>query len=202
MATFHKAFQVFSSTENSNSIRMPQKHLETTLYMYQVHTLASNLEKYSADPAKVCAQYPWATRFAMGHPLAPWQRPAVWTDEQKVKFITSIWMGADLGSYLVNDWYEYADQAGAFAINSEVLLDGQQRLTALEEYLLGRFGVPDASGQVRFWSELGNEERQRFLNMPFAQARVSSSDEVTLRQAYDLRAFGGTPHSEDQRASS
>lgn len=80
--------------------------------------------------------------------------------------------GADLGSYLVNDWYAYADRAGAFAINSEVLLDGRQRLTALEGYLLGEFGVPDESGQVRYWSELGNDERRHFLNMLFAQARV------------------------------
>ncbi|MBA6098549.1 DUF262 domain-containing protein [Pseudomonas juntendi] len=201
MSSHCVAFQIFSSADDSNYIRMPQKQLETTLYMHQVHTLASNLEKFTADPAKARAQYPWATRFAMGHPLAPWQRPTVWTDEQKVRFITSIWLGADLGSYLVNDWYAYADRTGAFAINSEVLLDGQQRLTALEDYLLGEFGVPDESGQVRYWSELGNVERRRFLNMPFAQAQVHSSDEAALRQAYDLRAFGGTPHTDDQRAT-
>ncbi|GLO12116.1 hypothetical protein PPUJ20028_06970 [Pseudomonas putida] len=201
MASNHPTFQIFSGTDDTSCICMPQNHLASTLYMHQVHTLASNLEKFSADPAKARAQYPWAIRFAMGHPLAPWQRPAVWIDEQKVRFITSIWMGADLGSYLVNEWYAYADRTGAFAINSEVLLDGQQRLTALEGYLLGEFGVPDALGQVRFWSELGNAERRRFLNMPFAQARVHSDDETALRQAYDLRAFGGTPHTEDQRAS-
>ncbi|MFJ4347658.1 DUF262 domain-containing protein [Pseudomonas sp. NPDC089401] len=201
MLTTNAVFQRFNGADESGSVRMPHKQLDATLHMFQVDMLAANLEAYSADPEQARAKYPWATRFAMGHPLAPWQRPAVWTDEQKVRFITSIWMGADLGSYLVNEWYAYADRTGAFAINSEVLLDGQQRLTALEGYLLGEFGVPDALGQVRFWSELGNAERRRFLNTPFAQARVHSDDETALRQAYDLRAFGGTPHTEDQRAS-
>lgn len=169
--------------------------------MFQIDMLASNLEAYSADPARARGKYPWATRFAMGHPLAPWQRPAAWTEEQKVRFITSIWMGSDLGSYLVNGWYEFAANGDAYELNSEVLLDGQQRLTALEGYLLGKFGVPDADGGVRYWSEVGDKERKRFLAMPFAQARVHSGDEAALRKVYDLRAFGGTPHTEDQRAS-
>jgi hypothetical protein len=167
--------------------------------MLQWTCLPQKLEKYLADPGGVKAKYPWATRFAMGHPLATWQRPAVWTEGQQVRFITSVWIGGDLGSYLVNGWYEF-DAQGAYVTNSEVLLDGQQRLIALEGYLLGRFGVPDASGQVRQWSELGYNERRRFLGMTFTQARVHSGDERTLRQIYDLRAFGGTSHSEDQRA--
>ncbi len=179
---------------------MPKKQLDASLQMFQIDMLASNLEAYSVDPARARAKYPWATRFAMGHPLAPWQRPAVWTEEQQVRFITSIWMGSDLGSYLVNGWYEFVE-GGAYELNSEVLLDGQQRLTALESYLLGKFGVPDADGCVRYWSEVGDKERRRFLGMPFAQARVHSGDEAALRKVYDLRAFGGTPHSEDQRAS-
>ena len=179
---------------------MPQKELNATLQMFQVDVLASNLESYLIDPARARAKFPWAARFAMGHPLAPWQRPAVWTQDQQVRFINSIWMGSDLGSYLVNGWYEFAD-GGAYELNSEVLLDGQQRLTALEDYLLGMFGVPDADGCVRYWSEIGDRERKRFLGTPFAQARVHSSDEAALRKVYDLRAFGGTQHSEDQRAS-
>ena len=199
MATSNSVFQRLSGADGSGSIRMPQKELNATLQMFQVDVLASNLESYSINPERARAKYPWATRFAMGHPLAPWQRPAVWTEEQQVRFITSIWMGSDLGSYLVNGWYEFAD-GGAYAQNSEVLLDGQQRLTALESYLLGKFGVPDADGCVRYWAEVGDKERKRFLAMPFAQARVHSSDEAALRKVYDLRAFGGTQHTEDQRA--
>ena len=200
MLTSNAVFQRLSGADDSGSIRMPQKQLDATLYMFQVDMLAVNLEAYAADPARAHAKYPWAARFAMGHPLAPWQRPAVWTEEQQVRFITSIWMGSDLGSYLVNGWYEFAD-GGAYELNSEVLLDGQQRLTALESYLLGKFGVPDADGCARYWAEVGDKERKRFLAMPFAQARVHSGDEAALRKVYDLRAFGGTPHTEDLRAS-
>lgn len=187
------------SGADESIVRMPQQQLVAQVFMFQVDMLAANLEKYSADPDGVKAKYPWATRFAMRHPLATWQRPAVWTEGQLVRFITSAWMGGDLGSYLVNGWYEFDDK-GAYVTNSEVLLDGQQRLTTLEGYLLGLFGVPDASGHVRLWSELGYNERRRFLGMTFTQARVHSGDERALRQIYDLRAFGGTPHSEAQRA--
>ena len=200
MTTQNVVFQRHSGPDES-TVRMPQQHLMAQVFMLQVDMLAANLEKYSADPGGVKAKYPWATRFAMGHPLATWQRPAVWTEGQQVRFITSVWIGGDLGSYLVNGWYEF-DAQGAYVTNSEVLLDGQQRLAALEGYLLGRFGVPDASGQVRLWSELGYNERRRFLGMTFTQARVHTGDEIALRQIYDLRAFGGTSHSEDQRTAS
>jgi hypothetical protein len=199
MTTQNVVFQRHSGPDES-TVRIPQQHLMAQVFMFQVDMLAANLEKYSADPGGVKAEYPWATRFVMGHPLATWLRPAVWTEEQQFRFITSVWIGGDLGSYLVNGWYEFDDK-GAYLSNSGVLLDGQQRLTALEGYLLGRFGVPDVSGHVRLWSELGDNERRRFLGMTFTQARVHSGDASALRQISDLRAFGGTSHSEDQRAA-
>ena len=147
--------------------------------------------------------YPWATRFAMGYPLLFCQRELKWDDEQKVRFIESIWAGVDVGSHLVNNVHEFEGSGITLRYRefSQVLLDGQQRLTALEDYVFNRFAVPDAGGVPRFWRELPRTERRRFGNFHFAQATIASYDEALLVRAYNLRALGGTPHEESERAT-
>jgi hypothetical protein len=117
------------------------------------------------------------------------------------RFITAVWSGADLGSYVTNEWCESAGADGVLAENSEVLLDGQQRLYSLEEYFLDRLAVPDIQGQPRVWSELGKVERRRFLSTIFTHSQVSSGDEVALRKTYDLCALGVAPRTHNQRAA-
>ncbi|MBA6041987.1 hypothetical protein GIB65_02735 [Pseudomonas lactis] len=136
----------------------------------------------------------------MGMPVPTWARCVQWNVGQQARFITAVWSVGDLGSYLTNDWCEPASTGKAFAENSEILIDGQQRLHCLEEYFLDRLGVSDAQGQSRVWSELGNGERKRFLSKIFTQARVSSGDEAALRKTYDLCALGVVPRSFEQRA--
>lgn len=187
--------------DNSNTRRMPRSALDTNTSPRTVGELISRLEDYSKNPAKWQAEFPWAARFVMGYPLPSWQRPPVWSLEQKVRFITSLWEEVDVGSYLVNDQFEFADKTRTFREFSDVLLDGQQRLTALQEYLLGEYAVPDAEGKPCFWHELSRVERRFFSNKTFPRATVRTWDEDLLRKAYDLRSFGGTPHEEHERAS-
>ena len=54
---------------------------------------------------------------------------------------------------------------------------------------------------MRYWGDLPRVERRRFGLFHFARANIKSWDEQKLRLAYDLRAFGGTPHTEEQRAA-
>jgi hypothetical protein len=124
----------------------------------------------------------------MSMPVPTWARGVQWNVGQQACFLTVVWSGVDLGSYLTNDWCEPANASRALAEHSEILIDGQQRLHSLEEYLLDRLAIPDAQGQPRIWSELGNGERKRFLSTIFTHVRVSSGDEVTLRGTYDLCA--------------
>ncbi len=181
-------------------IVMPHDVINARTRALSIGELLGRLEAFTENQLSGAYKYPWATRFAMGYPLPSWQRPLVWTPMQKVRFIYSIWSGGEIGSYLVNDIFEFVgdDQTREF---TDVLLDGQQRLTTLEEYVTDRFAVPDREGTLRFWSELPPPERRRFARHQFSQATVSSWDEKLLRLAYDLRAFGGTAHNEDQRAS-
>jgi hypothetical protein len=194
-------FQRYADDEPSElRIQMPQRVLATTVSHYPIDVLVGHWEKYLVDPSSARELFPWATRFVMGMPVPTWARGLEWNLGQKSRFISTVWSGADLGSYLTNDWYESESGGRALAENSEVLIDGQQRLHSLEEYLLDRLAIPDAQGQPRIWSELGNGERKRFPSTIFTHVRVSSGDEVALRGTYDLCALGVVPRSFDQRA--
>lgn len=194
-------FQRYADDETSDlSIQMPQRTLATTISHYPIDVLASNLEKYLVDPSSAHDQHPWAARFIMGMPVPRWARGLEWNVGQKSRFISAVWSGADLGSYLSNEWCDSSGARSSLDENSEILIDGQQRLHSLEEYFLDRLAVPDTQGQPRIWSELGNGERKRFLSTIFANARVSSGNEVALRKTYDLCAMGVMSRSMDQRA--
>lgn len=194
-------FQRYADDETSDPrIPMPQRFLSTTVSYYPIDVLARHLEKYLVDPSSTHDRYPWAARFVMGMPVPTWSRGLEWNVGQQARFITAVWSGVDLGSYLTNDWCEPASTRRVLAENSEILVDGQQRLHSLEEYFLDRLAVPDAQGQARVWSELGNGERKRFLSTIFTHARVSSGEEVALRKTYDLCTQGVVPRSFEQRA--
>ncbi|MBD8562428.1 MULTISPECIES: DUF262 domain-containing protein [Pseudomonas] len=181
-------------------IHMPQRLLPATVSHCPIEVLVGHWEKYLVDPSSAHEHCPWAARFVMGMPVPTWSRGLEWNIGQKSRFISSVWSGGDLGSYLTNDWYESESGGRALAENSEILIDGQQRLHSLEEYFLDRLAIPDAQGQPRIWSELGNGERKRFLSTIFTHMRVSSGDEAALRRTYDLCAQGVVPRSFDQRA--
>lgn len=193
-------FQRFADDESSElRIHIPQRVLAATVSHYPIDVLVGHWEKYLVDPSSVRERFPWGTRFVMGMPVPTWARDLQWNVGQQARFITAVWAGLDLGSYLTNDWCEPASNGRALADNSDILIDGQQRLHSLEEYFLGRLAVPDAQGQPRVWSELGNGERKRFLSTIFTHARMSSSEEVALRKTYDLCAQSVMPRSFDQR---
>lgn len=201
MRTFELFHRYDGAPEVDTGVRMPSDELGANVLNVCVSELLCRLEQFTTGEEGP-HMYPWATRFAMGYPLPDWQRELVWTDEQKIRFVQSIWAGVDVGSHLVNDTYAFEGKGDKLRFRkfSQVLLDGQQRLTALEDYLYNRFAVPDAAGVPRYWRELSRIERRRFGSFHFAKATIASWDEVRLRRAYDLRSFGGTPHKESERA--
>jgi hypothetical protein len=185
--------------------RMPSTGISAKTAPRTIGELLGRMEEFSKDEGAWRARYPWAERFVMGYPLPDWQRPLVWTDEQKSRFITSLWMQVDVGSYLVNDACEFVKVNGVevdvMALHSDILLDGQQRLSALEDYFLGRLAAPGKDEESVLWTELSLVERRLFSNRTFSRSVVCTMDEDELRQIYDLRVFGGTPHESYQQAS-
>jgi hypothetical protein len=133
-------------------------------------------------------------RRVMGYKLPVWQRPAVWTEDQCMRFIESIWLGVGLGAFMVNDNQDME--------LSQILLDGQQRLMAIERYWRGEFAVQGDDGIAYYWNDLTEQEQRHFYRIPFpwVETRYNTDDE--LRAAYDRHNFGGTAHGFDQRATS
>jgi hypothetical protein len=132
-------------------------------------------------------------RRVLGYKLPEWQRPEVWTDDQCVRFLESIWLGVGLGTYMVNMVFG----------NEEIdliLLDGQQRLRAIERYWAGELAVTGEDGVAYRWDELTEQEHNHFLRIPFPWIETSYRTEEEARAAYNRHNFGGTAHTADQRA--
>lgn len=132
-------------------------------------------------------------RRVMGYKLPAWQRTEVWADEQCVRFIESIWLGVGIGSFMVN----FSNHG--FDLNL-VLLDGQQRLRAIERYLNGELAVTGEDGVSYRWTELSADEHMHFLRIPFPWIETQYHDDAQLREAYNRHNFGGTAHTPEQRA--
>lgn len=125
----------------------------------------------------------------MGFVLPDWQRGLVWTNEQKVAFIESAWLGIPLGTYSYN-------QAPLGSVYDHLLIDGQQRMSAIQDYIEGEFSVFGL-----LFSELEpRDERRWSMTTIFASYVTNTENEQYLRDYYNLMNFGGTPHKETERA--
>lgn len=138
------------------------------------------------------AEYYPPGRQVCGYTLPSWQRDIKWSEDQCVRFVESAWLGLHLGTWVSNamDW----SKDGAHPL-SGVLVDGQQRFFALDQYWNDAFPVFGHR-----WSDLPVIERRRFLSTPFASTELEVWDERILREIYDRLNFGGTPHLETERA--
>jgi hypothetical protein len=142
---------------------------------------------------EVLDSWGYTGRRVLGYKLPSWQRPEVWSDAQCSKFIESLWMGVAVGSFMDND-----------SRNPElslVLLDGQQRLRAIERYWNDELAVQGEDGVFYLWSDLTEPERNHFYRIPFPWLETRYNSEDELRAAYDRHNFGGTAHTDDQRAN-
>lgn len=114
--------------------------------------------------------------------LPPFQRPPVWTLEQKVRFVESAWLGLPIGAFIWNEAYGTRFD--------QWLLDGQQRITAILEYTADTFPVFGYH-----FSELTEVDHRGWdMAVAFPCLKTNIADEAQLRDVYDRLAYGGTPH--------
>jgi hypothetical protein len=115
--------------------------------------------------------------------LPPFQRPPVWTVEQKIRLIESILDELPVPPYVVNrdlkDGYRY----------DRWLIDGQQRITAVLGFVNDEFPVRGLQ-----FSDVSDRDRNWFLSRPFHCLETELRDEALLKDVYDRLAYGGTPH--------
>ena len=152
------------------------------------YTLGRLVEMTPTDPTMP------TERRILGLVLPPWQRPEVWTIEQKCRFIEGIFLGLGCGWYVTNglEW----NHRGESVPMSGWLIDGQQRMSAIRDFLSGELVV---FGDVRF-PDLSEPQKRRFYRTPFPCFELDYCDnETVLQELYDRLNFGGTPHTPEQR---
>ena len=84
--------------------------------------------------------------------------------------------------------------------HDRTLLDGPQRLRALERYWADELAVRGEDGNEYFWSELDSQEQAQFLRATMGWQESYYSTDEELREAYNRHNFGGTAHRPDQVA--
>ncbi|EGQ9133158.1 DUF262 domain-containing protein [Vibrio parahaemolyticus] len=137
--------------------------------------------------------YPWADRFIGDWPLPTWQRGLVWTIAQKVAFIESVFIGYDLGSVMINslDWLEDNTSRPM----SEIVIDGQQRISALIGFVGNEFAVNGL-----YWKELTRLEQRTFREREIGIKTVTCYDEDKLKVVYNHLNFSGVRHQMSEKA--
>ncbi|WP_318521281.1 DUF262 domain-containing protein [Photobacterium leiognathi] len=137
--------------------------------------------------------YPWTDRMIGRFPLPSWQRGSVWTREQQLSFIESVFQGYDLGSVMINDYEDIGN--GIMRPMSDILLDGQQRVGSLLAFINNEF--PYASF---YWKDLNRTEQRRFLEREMGKKTTCCFDEEKLKKVYNHLNFSGTNHEAHERA--
>jgi len=133
--------------------------------------------------------------------LPPFQRPPVWTLAQKTRFVESALLGITMGSIVVCDAMNLPMQSPhRFARTDRWLVDGQQRLMALLDYRNDLITPFAGTACEHRWSDLTVVERRRFWSLQIGIIRIATADEALLREIYDRLNFGGTAHTDEQRA--
>lgn len=125
--------------------------------------------------------------------LPEFQRPAVWTQPQETRLIESIWRGIPIGTYSVNRLSPTDERYQEF---SELLLDGQQRVRAIVNYINDEFPVFN-----RLYSELSPSDKAFFKQSKFAHCETSFTDWNSIREYYDTMNFGGVAHEPEMKAT-
>lgn len=145
--------------------------------LFCVGELFSQFNKHSSDPQRI-----------MGYKIPYWQRPLVWTEKQNIKFIESLWYEMPVGTYTFNRNHENDEF-------DDVLIDGQQRLNALQLYSQNQYKVLGY-----YWAEVTPVDRRFFKQSQFGCYISKHTSVECMKEHYNLLNFSGTSHKEDQYA--
>jgi uncharacterized protein with ParB-like and HNH nuclease domain len=165
--------------------KMPPKIELVKNFTFPLYTYYTNMKCSTFDLSK-------SERSVCGYKIPDWQRPIVWKKQDNIKFLESAWAGIPLGSISFNVFTKNASHEHVDGI----LIDGQQRLNALEKYWTNDFKV-----YGYYWFDLEEPEKRGFLRRSLLSAfETNSSDEEYLKNYYNLLNFSGIKHEENQRA--
>ena len=113
----------------------------------------------------------------------PYQRRSVWTQAYKDYFIDTILLGYPAPAVFL---FEDISEDG---VSRYSVVDGQQRLTTIFQFLENLYPVSDQASITRFsgnyFSDLPSEVKRRFYSYQFSIEFLPSTDEGTLNNIFD-----------------
>lgn len=119
-----------------------------------------------------------------------------WSIDQKTEYIDTLWRGWPCGSIMWSTIMVSRDQKRTHP-HSGLLIDGQQRMTAIYEYMTDCFPMYGL-----YFSQLSLSDKQSFLDTRLElyglPPKVFSYQ--TMAIIYDRYNYGGTVHDETERA--
>lgn len=127
-----------------------------------------------------------------------YQRPLVWSLQDKQLLIESIYNNVDCGKILVRNrgWKELEElQKGGHDLAWKDIVDGKQRVNAIKDFLDDKF--PDMHGN--YHKDLSDQAQRRLLNhqlFSYAELPENTPDVEILRQFLRLN-FSGVPQSQE-----
>jgi hypothetical protein len=128
-----------------------------------------------------------------------YQRPFVWTIEEKRLLLDSMYHGIDCGKIIVRkrEWKDLERMAknGETEIAFNDIVDGKQRLNALKEFIEGKYADSDGNyyGDLSYYSQRKLTENQLFS---YAEMDEKTKDSDVIHQFLKLN-FTGVPQSKE-----
>ena len=166
------------------AVRMPERFMDGTRSSRCIGEIVKGYAGVRDTPLRE------GERRLGGWILPPFQRGAVWTREQQISLVESIWLELPIGSLVWNVLY----RGGADQPCDGWLLDGQQRVTAIFAYMADEFPVFGAK-----FSELHRTDFRRWgFSIPIACIETSISDPAMCREIYNRLAYGRTAHERER----
>lgn len=114
----------------------------------------------------------------------PYQRGLVWSVDQKVSLLDSIFSNIEIGKFTFNQC-EWGTKPPAKLFE---IIDGKQRLTALCEFYEGRLEY-----RGKFYHQLSRSDRNHFENFPIIQGEMRQATEQQILKLFVKLNTTGVP---------
>ena len=176
--------------KNKSNFKMPEVIDLGTLNQSTIYSLDTNIYRFRnvGGGSQLTDK---AERYVCGYPIPDIQRRVVWDIDKQIKFIESAWKGLPLGTYTIHEIDLH--HCGTPKRFSGWLIDGQQRLTSIQNYFDDVFPIFGA-----YWSELEDNYKNKFTGIKFSVYRAELWDINLIKELYEILSYGGVNHDVSQ----